>query len=268
MAGRHVALVTGAGRGIGAEISKRLARAGAAVVLGARTIEECGRLAAEIGTSGGKAHALRLDVGDPQSVREALEAARKWAEPLGTIDWLVNNAGIAVSAPLVAKDGSNDELYERHMKVNFHGARRLAEALIPEMRARGYGRIVNVASSAALRGYRYVAAYCASKHALLGWARAAALELQGTGIAIADGLSALRRFAADRRSRAARRRRRPDAAKRRRAPSSRQENPGGRLVTVEEVAELVLALLTTAENGAVAELDGGAARYHPAANVP
>ena len=81
----------------------------------------------------------------------------------------MNNAGVAESAPFLPRDGGDAEArVARHMEVNFHGPRRLTEALAPGMLARGYGRVVNVASSAGLRGYAYVSAYCASKHALVG----------------------------------------------------------------------------------------------------
>jgi NAD(P)-dependent dehydrogenase (short-subunit alcohol dehydrogenase family) len=248
MSSSRVAFVTGAGRGIGAAIAKRVARAGAAVVVGARTVEPCERLAREIRSGGGEALAVQLDVADPHWIADAVERA---SDEFGPVDWLVNNAGLAVSAPLLG-DG---ELFERHMQINFHGARRMIEAVLPAMKSRGAGRIVNVASSAALRGYRYVAAYAASKHALLGYARCAALELEGTGVAVATVCphyddspmtdEAVRRvMEKSQRSEA-------DA----RAFFAAQ-NPGGRLVTVDEVAEVVVELLERGENGAVVELDG------------
>jgi NAD(P)-dependent dehydrogenase (short-subunit alcohol dehydrogenase family) len=250
----RVAFVTGAGRGIGAAIARRVAQAGAAVALGSRSLHECERVAAEIERTGGHALAVELDVAEPASIAAAVRAA---SERLGPVDWLVNNAGIAVSAPLIPRDGSGDELYERHMRVNFHGARRMIEAVLPSMKQRGGGRIVNVASSAALRGYRYIAAYAASKHALLGYARCAALELEGTGVAIANvcphyvdspmtDASVARLVATTGRSEA-------DA----RAALAAQ-NPGGRLVTVDEVASAVLELLERGVNGAIVELDGSA----------
>lgn len=258
----HVALVTGAGRGIGAEIARRIGASGAAVVLGARTREECERVAVEIRSEGGAAAAVELDVGDPGSIARALAEAREWAAGRGELDWLVNNAGIAVSAPLVPRDGSGDELFERHMRINCDGARRVAEALLPGLRARGYGRIVNVASSAALRGYKYVSAYCASKHALLGWARAAADELEGTGVAVANVCPHY--VDSPMTDESARR----IAAKTGRGEDEAREllaaqNPGRRLVEPAEVAAAVLALLQNESNGAIVELDGRGARYHP-----
>ncbi len=259
MTARHVAFVTGAGRGIGAAIAAELVGAGASVVLGARTLSECERTAEALRERGGSAFAVQLDVGDASSIAVALARARELAGPG---DWLVNNAGIAVSAPLLPKDGNSDKLYERHLRINFHGARHMAEGLLPAMKSAGYGRIVNVASSAALRGYRYVAAYCASKHALLGWARAAALELDGTGVQVATVCphyvdSPMTDASA-----------RTIAAKTGRSEAEARallaaENPAGKLVRPEQVAAVVRALLEGDANGAEVELDGGAPRYHP-----
>jgi NAD(P)-dependent dehydrogenase (short-subunit alcohol dehydrogenase family) len=243
---QRVALVTGASRGIGAAIARRIAGSGVAVVLAARTIGACERIAGEIRAGGGRASSVELDVADAASIAAA---ARKASEPFGAIDWLVNNAGIAISAPLLG----NDELYERHMLVNFHGARRVIEALLPAMKSRGYGRIVNVASSAALHGYRYVAAYSASKHALLGYTRCAALELEGSGVAI----SALCPHYVDSPMT-------DDAVKRVTQKTGKSEsearawfaaqNPSGRLLTLDEVAASALELLERGANGAIREL--------------
>jgi len=176
---RRIALVSGAGRGIGAAIARELARAGVGVVVAARTLAECERLADELRQGGAAAWAVELDVGEPQSIARAVARARELA---GEVDWLVNNAGIAVSAPLVPKDGSADELYERHLRINFHGARRLAEALLPAMRARKYGRIVNVASMAGLRVLGQIGVYCMSKAAVIHMTKAMALEWGRFGI--------------------------------------------------------------------------------------
>ncbi len=260
MSARHVAFVTGAGRGLGAAIAAELAGAGTTVVLAARTLPECERTAQDLRESGGSAFAVQLDVGDANSIATALARARELAGP---VDWLVNNAGIAVSAPLLPRDGNADELYERHLRINFHGARRMAEGLLPAMKSAGYGRIVNVASSAALRGYRYVAAYSASKHALLGWARAAALELDGTGVQVATVCPHyVDSPMTDASVRAI-------VAKTGRSEAEARgllaaENPAGKLVRPEQVASVVRGLLEGGTNGALVELDGGVPRYHPA----
>ena len=176
----HVALVTGASSGIGAEIATALAREGVCVFVGARDARRTARVVERIRGEGGIAEEVRLDVCDAASIAAAVRDAQQTA---GRIDWLVNNAGIAVSAPLLG-GGTDRDLFEAHLDVNFHGARRVMEAVLPNMLSAGYGRIVQIASSAALYGYPYVSAYCASKHALLGYTRAAALELASKGVAV------------------------------------------------------------------------------------
>lgn len=255
------AFITGAGRGIGEAIARRLARDGVFVVLGARTLEACEALARELRAEGGAAAAVALDVADPASVRAAATRAAELVGPERTLDWLVNNAGIAHSAPLFPREDV-EALFERHMQVNFHGARRMLEALGPAMKARGYGRVVNIASSAALVGYRYVSAYCASKHALLGYSRAAALELEGSGVTVGVVCphyvdspmtdDSIRRIVE-------KTGKTPEQARGMLAA----QNPSGALVKPAQVADVVLALCRGAENGALVELDGGEPRYHP-----
>jgi NAD(P)-dependent dehydrogenase (short-subunit alcohol dehydrogenase family) len=256
----HVALVTGAGRGIGAAIARRLARRGAVVIVAARSQDDCFGVSDEIRAAGGTAWPLLLDVGDPDSIRDALEAAEDEARDAGPIDWLVNNAGIAVSAPFLRHGRSNGvDLYEEHMRVNFHGARHLVEALAPGMLERGYGRIANVASSAALRGYAYVAAYAASKHALLGYATSVARELEGKGVALGVVCPHYVDSPMTDRSveRIVQKTGRSEAQARALLAA---ENPGGALVTVDEVAEAVEELVLGERNGVVIELQGGGRR--------
>jgi len=259
----HAAFITGAGRGIGAAIARRLAGDGAFVVLGARSLGDCEALAAELRAGGGRAAAVAIDVGSPDSVRAAVARAVELVarEQGQALDWLINNAGIAQSAPLVPREDA-EALFERHMQVNFHGARRTLEALLPEMKRRGYGRIVNIASSAALLGYRYVSAYCASKHALLGYSRAAALELEGSGVALSVVCphfvdspmtdESARRIA-----------QKTGQSEERARELLAAQNPSGVLVRPEQIAEVVLELCFRGENGALVELDGAEPRYHP-----
>lgn len=252
MSTRKVALVTGAAGGIGSELCRQLSAAGACVVVAGRRMEPAEALAAELVAAGGEAMALQLDVADGAAIGPAIERAQ--AE-LGPIDWLVNNAGIAVSAPLLRS--AEDGLYERHMQVNFHGARRVFEALLPGQLERGYGRVVQIASSAALVGYGYVAAYVASKHALLGYTRSAALELQGKGIALG---AVCPHYVDSPMTEASIQRivettaRTPQAAR----AFFAEQNPGGELVSVSEVAEATLAMLSSEITGRVLELTGGA----------
>ena len=253
----HVAMVTGAGRGIGAAIAARLARDGVAVLVAARSQEACLGVVQEIRDGGGAAWPIHLDVGDPESIESAVAEAREVSSEIGPIDWLVNNAGIAVSAPFLEHGRkSGVDLYEQHLRINFHGARRMGEALIPSMIEKKYGRVVHVASSAGLKGYAYAAAYTASKHALVGYARSASTELAKSGVTMnlvcphyvdspMTAQSIARVVAKTKKSEA-------DA----RAFFAAQ-NPGGTLVGVDEVADVVVELMSGGRNGAIAELVGG-----------
>jgi len=176
LAERH-AVVTGGGRGIGAAIAAALAAEGATVsVLG----RDAARLAARADALGGgsRAQAVAVDVADEASVKAAFAAVR---ERFGRIDVLVNNAGEAGSAPL-AQTGL--ALWQRMLATNLTGTFLCTRAVLPEMVARGAGRIVNVASTAGLVGYAYVAAYCAAKHGVVGLTRAAALECAKSGVTV------------------------------------------------------------------------------------
>jgi NAD(P)-dependent dehydrogenase (short-subunit alcohol dehydrogenase family) len=253
----HVALVTGAGRGIGAAIASKLAREGAAVLVAARSQEACMEIAQEIRESGGTAWPLHLDVGDPESIEIAVAEARELASDVGPIDWLVNNAGIAISAPFLEHGRkSGVDSYEQHLRINFHGPRRMCEMLIPAMIERKYGRVVHIASSAGMKGYAYAAAYTASKHALVGYGRSAAAELAKSGVTMnlvcphyvdspMTEQSIARVIAKTKKSEFEAR------------AFFAAQNPGGTLVSVSEVADVVLELLSGDKNGSIAELVGG-----------
>lgn len=251
----HVALITGASRGLGALIARRLSKAGIAVIITARDADACEQLAGELRDSGGWARGVALDVSDPAAIRAGVQAAREVAAEVGPIDWLVNNAGIALTGSAL-KDG---DLYEKQMRINFHGARLMTEALAPAMIEAGYGRLLNVASSAGLQGYSYVAAYCASKHALLGYTRSLAHELRKTGVTLnavcphyvdSPMLDKSVALIVERTGR--------EIAKVREFFEG--QNPGGCLVKPEEVAEAVYGLMAGAEHGALLELIGGGSR--------
>jgi len=171
------AIVTGGGRGIGAAIAAALAHEGATVsVLG----RDGGRLAAQVEALGGsgQAQAVIVDVADEASVRAAFAAVHG---RFGRVDILVNNAGQAESAPFHRTDPA---LWQRMLGVNLTGTYLCTRAALPEMLARGAGRIVNVASTAGLVGYAYVAAYCAAKHGVVGLTRALALECAKSGVTV------------------------------------------------------------------------------------
>jgi NAD(P)-dependent dehydrogenase (short-subunit alcohol dehydrogenase family) len=167
LAGRH-ALVTGAGRGIGAAIAARLVAEGARVTLLSRTQAELDAVATHLGAA---AQALKTDVAQAEETRRAFEQA---AVSFGPIDILVNNAGQARSGLL---HKAPDELWHQMLAVNLTGVYHGIRAALPGMLERGFGRIVNIASTSGLRGYPYVAAYCAAKHGVIGLTRALALEV-------------------------------------------------------------------------------------------
>ncbi|MBR0846644.1 SDR family oxidoreductase [Bradyrhizobium diazoefficiens] len=167
------ALVTGGGRGIGRAIAAALVGAGATVtVLGrnSATLEDA--------VSAGAAHfAAVADVSDEASLKAAIAAAsaRK------SIDILVANAGNAESAPFLKSDSA---LFARMMDVNFMGVVHAVRAVLPGMKDSPYGRIVAVASTAGLKGYAYVSAYTAAKHAVVGLVRSLALEMAASNVTV------------------------------------------------------------------------------------
>ena len=172
------AVVTGAGRGIGAAVARALGDAGAAVVVAARTASEVERVAAGLGASGSRAWAVPCDVTDPAGVNALRDAAVRY---LGDVDILINNAGASAAAPFrkIAL-----EEWNRMLAVNATSAFLCTQAFLPGMVQRGWGRVVNVASVAGLRGARYIAHYSAAKHALVGLTRSVAAEVVGTGVTV------------------------------------------------------------------------------------
>ena len=174
-AGR-VVVVTGGGRGIGRAIAVALARAGARVAVTGRSADVLQQVCAEIGEHGGQAAAFPGDIADAVAVRNTFEQIRA---TLGLVDILVNNAGMTASVKFTDMD---DGLWERIMRVNATAPYWCCKAVVPHMIAQRWGRIVNIASIAALSGLPYSVAYSASKHALLGLTRSLALELGRYGI--------------------------------------------------------------------------------------
>ena len=175
---RRAAVVTGAGRGIGAAIARALAAEGIAVMLASRHGDDVEAVAAAIRSRGGEAHAAACDVADEASVTALGREARA---RLGTVDILVNNAGVSSSAPLRKLELAE---WNRVMAINATGVFLCTREFAPAMAERRFGRVITIASTSGLEGGRYIAHYCASKHAAVGFTRAAALELEDRGVTV------------------------------------------------------------------------------------
>jgi NAD(P)-dependent dehydrogenase (short-subunit alcohol dehydrogenase family) len=176
--GRH-AVVTGASRGIGAAIARELAERGANVTLIGRDTSALTAQAAMIREGAGVgAHAQPADVTDEPSLRDAFVAA---ASRFGPVAILVNGAGQAEGTPFLEIERKT---WDRILAVNLTAAFTCSQLALPGMLESGDGRIVNVASTAALRGVARIAPYVASKHGLLGLTRALALEFAKKGVTV------------------------------------------------------------------------------------
>ncbi|CAG9163963.1 SDR family NAD(P)-dependent oxidoreductase [Cupriavidus pampae] len=182
LANRH-ALVTGGSRGIGAAIGRRLLADGAAVTLLGRDAASLDAAATALravpgAPMWGRVFTVVADITDADSVAEAMARATQQAGPIHV---LINNAGQATSAPF----GKTDlQAWRRMLDVNLTGTFLCTQAALPAMLEAGWGRVVNVASTAGLVGYGYVSAYCAAKHGVIGLTRALALELATKGVTV------------------------------------------------------------------------------------
>jgi 3-oxoacyl-[acyl-carrier protein] reductase len=173
-----VAIVTGAGRGIGRVIALTLAQNGARVSLAARTEAELQAVQTEIEAFGGEAVSFPTDV---TREPEVIALIRNTIERFGRLDILVNNAGIGVFGPLAE---TTTEAWDRIMAVNARGPFMLCRAAIPYLKRQEVSFIININSVVGVKGYANQAAYSASKHALLGLTKSLAKEVQPDGIRV------------------------------------------------------------------------------------
>ncbi len=254
MSASKVAWVTGAGKGIGAAIALALGRSGARVAVSARTAADIERVAAAVREAGGEAVAVACDVTRPDSIANAVACV---AQTFGPVAILVNNAGAAESHKFL---GHDDALWRRMLEANLDSVYYVTKAVLPMMLEAKWGRIINIASIAAKIGGKYVAAYTAAKHGVLGLTRALAVELVAEGItvnAVCPGYvdtpmtdRAVANIAA--------RTRLSEAEAR---AVLQQTSPQNRLITAAEVAHVVMMLIGDDARGITGQainVDGGA----------
>ncbi|HEX9800330.1 MAG TPA: 3-oxoacyl-ACP reductase FabG [Thermoanaerobaculia bacterium] len=250
----RVAVVTGGGRGIGAAVARSLAQAGARVVVSARSTGQIEGVAGDLVAAGLDALAVACDVTDPESVDRLLGAAEA---DFGPVEILVNNAGVSSSAPLRSLEL---EEWNRLMRVNATGTFLCTRAFLPGMVANGWGRVINVASTAGRAGAAYISAYAASKHAVIGFTRSVAAEVAAKGVtvnAICPGFVETPMTDESVERIVAKTGMSEDEARQRIVAL----NPQGRLIEPDEVAYVAVALCdprARGVNGQAIGVDGGA----------
>jgi NAD(P)-dependent dehydrogenase (short-subunit alcohol dehydrogenase family) len=169
---QHV-VVTGGGSGIGEAVARTLAAAGVRLTIMGRNLSKLEKVAQDLGAT-----AITVDISDSDSVRVGFDNA---VEQNGPVTMLINNAGSAKTAAL---SKMSDEIWHSMLNVNLTGTFYCTRAVVGAMQSSGFGRIVNIASTASLAGYAYVSAYCAAKHGVLGMTRALALETARKGVTV------------------------------------------------------------------------------------
>ena len=248
--GKH-ALVTGGGSGIGLAIAQALLQQGVNVTITGRTESKLQDALSQLNSE--QATAVVMDVSDAESVRQGFAQAR---ENFDEIDILINNAGQAGSAPFLKTD---EALWQQMLAVNLTGSFLCSQEALPAMLKAGWGRIINVASTAALKGYAYVAAYCAAKHGVLGMTRALAVEVAQKGVtvnAVCPGFTETDIVQDAIRNIVAKTGRTEDEARAELASA----NPQKRLIQPQEVAQTVVWLCqpsSASQNGQAIAIAGG-----------
>lgn len=226
--GNKVAVVTGAGRGIGRSIALALARAGADVVLAARSGDELLAVAREISAAGGKAEAIPTDVSREADVEQLFRRVR---EQRGRVDILINNAGIGAFG-LLAEISAAD--FDQVLAVNLRGTFLCSREAMRLMKEKQSGYIINISSSVGIKGYPNQSAYTASKHGIMGLTKSLAVEAQPDGIRVSAVL--------------------PGAVNTDLIGDARPDLDRAQLLQPEDIAQTVLFLLSLPERAAIDEI--------------
>lgn len=223
-----VAIVTGASRGLGRAFAMMLASEGVFVVATARSKERLQQLQHDIESKGGQVHIIVADLTDPSSAQYIVSQT---ISTFGRLDILINNAGIAVQAPLIE---TSAEQWDQLMAINARAPFLLCKEAIPYMRTAGEGTIIQIVSVVGVKGYIHQGAYTASKHALMGMSKVLAQEVQADNIRVHTLL--------------------PGGVATAMIEQMRPDLKNSKLMAPEEIADLVLFLLTHRGNAVIDDI--------------